>query len=318
VNKIYLAQLFSILLLFSACAEDERSEIINEVTTSHINVPGTKTSLIPPNDFTISYGFTGFEQALTGSSIMVIEMPASYSETIKEMTPAGFASQGVTELSREEFSFNSMRATLIHAEQSAYATIFEKVILFFGDDNNSIMITGMTPQGNAELMDEIEKSILTTVYEADLEIDKEAALTFSLDLTDSKFQFGEMMILSAIYTVDGKVPTEGTDKSSILIGKSFTELEITDPKAFAIERLDQLPSFMERDPESVEKIQIDGMEGIEIVSYQKNENTLTLELIYQVMLFEGYEYFLIVGTAKADFESNLEEFKRVSKTFTRN
>jgi hypothetical protein len=179
------------------------------------------------------------------------------------------------------------------------------------------MITGVSPQNMPELKDQVEHSILSAVFDTKMDINKEEALGFELELLNSKFQFGEMLILSAIYTVDGKLPTESNDKSNILVSKSFSKVNIEDPKIFALERLEQLPSINNSEPDEIQDIYIDNMHGYEITSYQQNENTAAIELVYQVILFNGLEYFIIVGHAEKDFESNLDEFKKVANTFTR-
>ena len=50
-------------------------------TGKHIKISGTKCSLIPPDGFIAATNFSGFQNAETGASIMINEMPANFQQS---------------------------------------------------------------------------------------------------------------------------------------------------------------------------------------------------------------------------------------------
>ena len=71
------------------------------------------------------------------------------------------------------------------------------------------------------------------------------------------------------------------------------------------------------DENKISEVQIDGISGYEIIAEGLDNTNRTKEQIYQVMLFTDHGYYIMVGTAKNDFETNLELFKKVARTLKR-
>ncbi|HEX5590949.1 MAG TPA: hypothetical protein VFX65_11720, partial [Candidatus Limnocylindrales bacterium] len=66
-------------------------------------VPGTHAALVPPEGFTASATFVGFEHE-SGASIVIAELPGPYDEIVPGLTDEGFAGQGVTVTARTELT----------------------------------------------------------------------------------------------------------------------------------------------------------------------------------------------------------------------
>lgn len=117
-----------------------------------------------------------------------------------------------------------------------------------------------------------------------------------------------------IYTTDGQIPTK---KPLLIVGNSIAKVAAENQKQYSIERLKKLPRGEFNKVNNINPIQIDNLEGYEMVVNGKSEDAKD-ELIYQVMLFDdaGY-YFTIVGMTTEDFENNLKRFKNIAKTFKR-
>ncbi|NBP70438.1 MAG: hypothetical protein EBU52_17100 [Cytophagia bacterium] len=120
------------------------------------------------------------------------------------------------------------------------------------------------------------------------------------------------------YTIDGKVPTESSDKTTFIVGISIANVQTVDKKLTAITRIKRMPyNDLKVDENKINEIEIDGIYGYEIVGEGLDKANGTKELIYQVMLFTDNGYYIIVGTAKTDFQQNLELFKKVARTLKR-
>ena len=119
-----------------------------------------------------------------------------------------------------------------------------------------------------------------------------------------------------IFNVDGKIPTQSPDKTSLLIAKAFSEVTAADKKLFSLNRIKQLPIDILK-INSTEEINLDGISGYEILADGKNKKSGELEKLYQVILFSDSLYYLIIGTTNRDYEKNIAEIKKVTKTFKR-
>ena len=314
--KILSILLFAALNLAIYGQETNQEIISNKLTTEHISVAGTKVSLIPPVGFQKSVNFFGFQQNDNNSSIMVLEMPGSFSEISKAFTKSGFQTKGIELIDKKDITINDFSAVFIEAEQSAYGITFIKYILTFGTENSTIMINGMLPKSLREEMgSEIRKSLLSVVYESNKEVDPLDKINFTVDIENTKLKYTKVLANAVLYTVDGKIPTESEDRTFYSIGRSIGIIDITDKKKSAIERLNKTAMMTNIKPEKITEIEIYGFSGYEIIAEATYEKTGKAVKIYFVMLFDDNFYYLIIGIAEDDFESNIELFKEVSKSF---
>lgn len=121
---------------------------------------------------------------------------------------------------------------------------------------------------------------------------------------------------SLIWTTDGLFPTKSTDKTSLTIAKSFSKTAIEDRKLFTLNRLKQLPIQI-LNTENIKEIIIDGISGYEVIATSKNQKTSEEEKTYFLMLFSDSLYYIFYGSTNQNFTDNIEELRKVVKTFKR-
>lgn len=158
--------------------------------------------------------------------------------------------------------------------------------------------------------------MLTVYYEADKKIDPFENLDYSIDVTETKLKFGKSMSNSLIFTVDGQVSTSSSDKTNLIVAKSFSPITEEDKKLFVINRLKQTPIEIDN-IEYTKEISIDGISGYEIYAKGKSKKTSEIENIYQVILFSDKLYYILFGTTNDETEKSIEEIKKAVKTFKR-
>jgi hypothetical protein len=314
MTKLLLTQigLFTIILTFG------QGEINNTKTDKHKQIAGTKFFLIPPTGFIPATNFQGFQQMNSGASILVMEIPGPFTESTKGFNEQGLKTQGVVLKKKEEMKVNGTQGLFLTTEQFAYGTNYSKYILVFGDSKATYMVNGTFPKEVTELDKDIRESMLSVVYESGLTVDPLSTVSFTVDTENTKLKFGKSMTGMLLYTVDGKVPTESTDKTSFIVGLSLANVQTVDKKLTAINRIKRMPySDLKIDENKIHEIEIDGISGYEIVGEGLDKSNGTKELVYQVMLFTDNGYYIIVGTTKNEFEQNLELFKKVARTLKR-
>lgn len=308
--------LLTVFLVFISLTVWGQKNIENQLSDQHQNIKGTKVSLIAPNGFTDGLNFFGLQQTESGSSIMILDIPGPYSETSKGITKENMLSKGVEVKKIENLTINSLPAIFVTGTQNAYGNIYTKYIFVFGTDNETIMINGVFPKNLKKVGDEIRKSMLTVFYEADKKINPFDALDYSIDVSETKLKFGKSISNAIVFSVDGQVPTASSDKTNIIVAKSFSEITTEDKKLFCMNRLKQIPIEIEN-IEYTNEITIDGISGYEIYAKGKNKKSDETENIYQVILFSDNLYYIIFGTTNDESDKSIGEIKKAVKTFKR-
>lgn len=305
--------IFSLLTFSTLFGQTVRN---NDLTAKHINITGTKISIIPPDGFIKATNFLGLQQTQSGSTIMVLDIPGPFSETSKGMTKEGFLSQGVEVKTIENLTLNNLPAILVTGEQNAYGNVYTKFVLCFGTEKETILINGAIPSNLKEIANSVKFSILTSYYEADKKINPFDVVDYSIDFSKSKLKFAKSASNSLIFTTDGIIPTKSTDKTSLIIAKSFSKTSFEDRKLFCINRLKQLPVEIIK-TDSILETSIDGISGFEIVATGKDKKTSSEVKICQVILFSDNLYYIFYGSTNQDYDNNITEIKKVIETFKR-
>lgn len=247
---------------------------------------------------------------------MIVEMPGPFSEITKAFTKSGLKTQGVDLIEKRDLKINDLPAVFIEAEQTAYGILFNKYILTFGNESNTIMINGMFPKElNKQLSAAMKKSLFSVVYESIKNVNPIDEIAYTVDIEDTKLKYANVLANAVLYTVDGKVPTESDDKTFYTIASSLGKIEIVNKKQYAIDRLNKTATIENINLDNITDIQINGFLGYEIIAQGTDEKTGKEEKIYFVMLFNDNLYYLLMGVAEDDFENNIELFKKVTKTF---
>lgn len=283
-------------------------------TEKLIKVLGTKCSLIPPSGFIAATTFSGFQNAETGASIMINELPAPYQSLVDGFTAEALKSRGMALVKKQTIDFNGSKATLLNLTQSANGTTYIKQMLVFGDTKGTVLVNGIYPEASKEIEAQIKDALLSTVYNISQNDNPLEAATFTIDVKDTDLKLIKYMSGSLLYSTDGKMPTE---KPTLIVGNSVAKISSQNQKKYAEERLKKLPRGELNIIKEIKGINIDNLKGFEIVASGKTKEDKA-ELVYQVMLFnENGDYYIIVGQTKEEFDKYLEIFKKIAKTFKR-
>lgn len=309
-------KILTTFLIFISLSVWGQKNIENKLSSEHQIIKGTKVSLIPPNGFTDGLNFLGLQQVESGSSILILDIPGPYSEISKGITKENMLLKGVEVKKIEKLIMNGLPAIFVTGKQNAHENRYTKYILVFGTDNETIMINSVFPENLKKIGSEIKKSILTVFYEADKKINPFETLDYTIDVSESKLKFGKSMSNALIFSVDGHVPTASSDKTNLIVTKSFSQITAEDKKLFCMNRLKQTPIEIVQ-IEYTNEITIDGISGYEIYAKGKSKNSDETENIYQVILFSDKLYYLFFGTTNDETNESVEEIKKAVKTFKR-
>jgi len=309
-------KLLTLILLFFSLYVCGQEKIQNKLTENHKNIKGTKISLISPKGFASAQNFLGLQQRESGSSIMITEIPVSFSEIAKSMTKENLLSRGVGIVESKSLTINGLPAVLICGTQNVYSNAFTKYILVFGTEGETVVINGVFPENMKEIGVQVKESILSALYDEKETIDPFETIDYSLDASKAGLKLSKSISNFLIFTIDGVVPTKSIDKTSLMVSKSFSEITIEDKKLFVINRLKQLCTE-DTSVKYINEISIDGINGFEVFAETKNEKTSNPEYVYQVILFSDNLYYIIIASTPDNTSGRVEQLKEAIKTFRR-
>ena len=306
MNKVFVLFVF---LMFSVSLSAEG------------RVPGTKVSLDPPEGFVAAKQFPGFMMESTGSSIMVTELPAPYSEISKGFTEKGFAGQGMSLMGRKDVKIASGDASLFHVSQSANGIRFLKWMLGFGNEKETVLVVATFPeQFESDLSAILKEAVLTTKWMADARVDQSEGLTFKVK-EDSDLYIAGKVGNSLLLTRNGELPQKNVGEPKVVVGSSVTQgWEVPgDRGIYAKSRLNQTQILTAPKVIVEKEVEIDGLEGYLIEAEGKHKETGEMLFIMQCLLFTSDGYYIFQGMVDSSekpkyqpvFGSILSSFSRI-------
>ncbi|HUC80040.1 MAG TPA: hypothetical protein VMR70_03955 [Flavisolibacter sp.] len=307
-----LRLLFLPVLFFFSNNSFGQLEITNSKTENHIHQKGTQVFLQPPNGFETAANFLGFQNQLTGSSIMVIQMTGPYEEVIKGFTPENMKTKGMTLLGREAVKINQQEGQLLWVKQFSptHGYDFQKytLVLKLGP-KSTLIINGNFPELQKEAMAEsIRKCVLSAFIEKSLPVNPFASVDFTIDLSNSVFK-------PSTKTMSGGLLLEGPNNEMMIVVKSIRAITTPDKKGASINVLKTINTITYVDLVDSKEIIQDGATGYQITAnvLERGEKK---KAIQAVLFGENYYYvFLVILPAQnkplvSDFERILASFKR--------
>jgi hypothetical protein len=278
-------------------------------------IPGTHLGFCPPEGFEIATDFTGFQNKANGSSIMIFELPFSYFENRKAYTAENLATQGIKLIKTDTFSIGKLNAVLLKGIQKAHNQQYTKTILITGADSLTILCNASSPADDSLTAEIIEKSMYNAgFYTSKCASEKEPG--FRLHIDSDFLKLAGNINQSLIYTADGKLPPQVVDKTTIIAASSFSRFTITDYKAFALKRLEQMPLKVDKIIDSGE-LSVDALPSYFIIAEVIDSKRNVAEKIYQLIVFDKDKYYLVLGSTTVDEKQKFNRLKESILTFTR-
>lgn len=282
-----------------------------------VSVKGTKINLLKPEGFIESTNFPGFQQNTTGATIVVTEFPGPYTDIASGFTQENLKPRGMNLISKENISVDSYKGFLVKFTQNANGQDYGKLGLIFGDDKESIFIVASFPiELEKDLSNLLKDSLTSAKWDRKKEVDPFADLSFAVE-SGGELKFAKRLQSSLLYSKGGKFPVD-VETPIFVIGKSVSDFptETTDYKALAESRLNQSVENKNIVIESGEAITIDNLKGYEIVASGNDSASNAPLAIYQVLLFDEKNYFIMQGLTGVKFkDASLTEFKKMARSF---
>lgn len=282
-----------------------------------VAVPGTQVVMPAPEGFSLSQRFAGFENLDTGSSILIVEMPAeAFPQLVDGLTPEGLAERGVTETARSEETIGGLPALLISGTQAAGGLTLEKRMLLLGGEITALLTATVLPDAaTPQRMAEIEASLRGARLSGVLS-DAREALPFAFEEV-AGFRFDRALGGSGALLVE-EMPPETAGRPAVFIianslGASCSQF-VGREEAFGRAVLGQISDFTINEITSDREVVIGGLRGVEHVANGTSESGAPTTVV-QTLLFDGCNYLRSIGMApQREGQPYLPRFRSLAET----
>lgn len=288
------------------------------VAAQQTRVAGTRVALQPPEGFTASQRFPGFELAAHGASIVVSEIPATYAELRAGFTREALATGGMKLIGMRDAVVDGSAALLVHVSQSAGGVEFLKWMLLAPDGRESVLVVGAFPRtAPAAFGDAVRAAVLSTSLKPADRVDATEGLPFGVEpgarLKIAR-RMGNMLLLNRSGTMTPAAPGDPL----YVVGPSLSEVAIGDLQRFAEQRARQTAEISNLHDLIGRRLQVDGLEAYEIVADASDLRSGEPLRFYQVIAPDGAGYFVFQGlVGSAGAAEYLDEFRRLTESFRR-
>lgn len=258
-------------------------------------VRGTRVLVRLPPGFSPATSFAGFQDPERGLALMVSELSAPF-----EVVSAGFEDggtlegQGMKVLRRRTHRNGRYPGLLLEVEQRTKAGDFYKWIWLFGSQEECVIVLGACALDQGETHTDLLKAlVLSSAWDAERTVDRDSALVFELGDTGGMERVE--VVSGALGYMPPRGPFGGKDRRALFLCAPGMTAVPTDREAYARARIQQTATFSNIEIESIEPVEVDGLQGYATLATALDENDGGRSFIYQVLLSEGMTYWVLSG-----------------------
>jgi hypothetical protein len=225
-----------------------------------------------------------------------------------DMSPKKLKGQGVGFISEEKVSINGLAGYLMKTSQQNNKDKFLNYTLLFQDADlpQTHVVQCIFPATNKLMGKVLEQSILSTLY---VPLVERSAMPFSIEFEQHGFAHWKSENGVNHYKAIEKDEAELVITTDHFLVKNNS----TPPDIIFSNKMRQLPfAAMRLDEKGIEAIALDGLAGLRGNIKARNTNG-EAEYIYQVLLNQGQQYFLIQGISHT--AEGLSKLKAVIESF---
>jgi hypothetical protein len=263
--------------------------------------------------------FPGYWQESVGSSIIVTEFPAPFSEaTAGFSNPSELSKRGMSLLNKQGVIVNEQKGELLKVKQSALGTEYLKWLLIFGDEKESVMIAATFPQElETELSEKMKASVLTAKWYKEKKVSPREGLNFTFD-EKGEMRLAKRIANSLLFTKSGTFPSKAVDDPLFIIGQALSKIDVDDKEEFAKSRISQTATVTDIEIENLSRVVLDNLNGYEIIAKGRDVESGQPMVIYQTILFDDQGYYIMQGlVSEKQRQTYLPVFRDMAGSFKR-
>lgn len=207
-------------------------------------IPGTTVTLTPPDAFTPSSQYSGFENKKTGASVLVIEFPP---EAYDQIAPTLFGNleQAKTEFAKRQIKVETLsevdtpngKITLLKGEQVANGQTYEKWMALF-KGGKTVMLTVQAPEDDSLDEEQVVALVKSVKLGRPQSIaERVATLPYKIEAIEP-FRFADILAgNTALLVVGSKNVDPSGNMAILLVSQQLSGASIADKVDAAAESL---------------------------------------------------------------------------------
>jgi len=248
-------------------------------------------------------GFYGFAWSAAGASIMIIEMPTPYRDTVGGLTREGLAGGNMTFVDSEPIDVSGFEGILIDVQQRFNDVDYAKWLLVSGDGSHTLLITASYPDSNAaEFREPLRAALMSATWDPTLAIDQYAGLDWTIEPPEG-LHLIESPGAFLMYTESGEVSPADRGAPLYVVAPSMGRTEITNIRATAEQEVLGLAQVTGIEIEQsrvftlaeLDRVAPNQFRGWEIVAHARDLDTGIELVVHQVMIMSASGYVRMVG-----------------------
>lgn len=311
-SQLHSPASLALLLSVVACASPS-PEVVRTA------IPGTRVAIAVPTGFVVAKRFPGLVSPEASASVMVSETPQPLDQVRAAMTPEALAPREAELQGSEEVTVDGRRSWLYRISASvAPEREIIRWILVTGEGDSSAVIYATAPRSLAKQLEPtLREALLSVTWDADRVLGPWDGLGFRVDEGET-LELSDRLPHMVALTKGGHRGALAPDEPLFLAGSSAAEAVISDLADFARRQLQITAELADIEVLTEVSLELDGLPAHEIVASAIDKRTGTPLRIYQMLVVEGVEYFLLQGLVGASHaEAFVAEFGSIARSFRR-
>lgn len=183
--KKYIILLAALLLVVSCKKKETTTPPPARISSNHIEIPGTRLSIIPPADFKLSKRLVGFVDPNGKNYLRCRIFSTGFNETKNLLAEDTLKKQGRIPEELKEVTIDGYQAIFARSKIGSDMKIIN---LLLGDSTFSVLVDAIAPSSDEKLVKDIETAVFSIVYEKDKKPDIYHFAPFTIDITHSVFR----------------------------------------------------------------------------------------------------------------------------------
>jgi hypothetical protein len=306
MTKFFIVVLSCMTL--TAGGQTANSSFPNEIKTTrvatHINIPGTRVFIVPPEGFRISSTLPAIEKGEVGL-VQAMDLPGgSFYTNAATFSKERFEQKGIKVLEYKELKVNGFPAKLVFMQGDPQTKVYN---LIFGDSTFSTMLMGVFASNDDKTGEQVKKALLSIYYDKALKIDPFATAPFKLNDSKSIFKFAKFAASTYLYSIDG------IKKDSYQNEPYFMAVALPTQGASLKAIADNMAEMIKDSKfKNVSENKTNGFQSLKREVYGKLNGKPAL--LFQHIVLIGQSAIVMQGIADDNFDKYIIEFEKLSNT----
>ncbi len=263
-----------------------------------VQPPGSALALDPPDGFSLAAGFTGYEDAARGASIVLAELPAAAYATLEAgLTAEALAARSLRLLAREPFASGLGDGLLLTATQRHLGSEVGKWMLLVPAERFTALVTVTAVPGAGRAVSDAEVRTALATLTAVAPSDPAAALPFTFTETANLRLARTLAGSSAMFTAGGVPAAPGT-APVLIVAASLGDLpSSTQKQALATSLLHSVRGFGKLEIDAAADVPLGDGIAAELRAHGTDERTGRPVALVQWLIVGGKGYVRVLGIA---------------------